>query len=213
MAEKTACSKTSESAVSKSIRRGTMPPTVLSTKLSGHAKHSEASMHQPTFAVHVGDDPKSIEECLSVSGKAKAIQRLRALLPNHFAPKLDVSMWLSPPVQENATASKNASLPTNVTVEALQDVLDEVVTAYRQTNAGTSDKDNHKRYRCTIAPIGEIFVHPQNGRTACIYQIEYSYESSTIEENGAPFPKNVAKELHKSFCDSIVRCVDGTEIR
>ena len=90
----------------------------------------------------------------------------------------------------------------------MQTVLDEVVKTYRHEKQITD-----KRFRCTISPINEIFVHPKSGRTACTYQIEYSYASSTIEESGEPFPKQVAKELHKSFCDKVVRSLDGTEIR
>ena len=196
--------RTSEKSVRKSIRKGSMPPPV-------DKKGSTIdALQPPSFSVPIRDDPNSIEECLSVSGKAKAIERLRKLLPNHFAPKLDVSMWLSPPLQDTTTNDATSKTTTNVTLEALQHVLDQVVLTYRQEQ-GLSKID--KRFRCTISPINQVFVHPENGRTACTYQIEYSYESSTIQESGEPFPKQVAKELHKSFCDRVVRCIDGTEIR
>lgn len=207
----------------QSIRKGSMPPVVAAiTSASNVTKtqigHSKSETREPIFTVYVRDNPTNILECLSVSGKAKAIQRLRALLPNHFAPKLDVSIWLSP-VQDEIEPSKitgangtHNAITTNVTLEALQDVLDAVIKSYRQNEMTT--KDRKKKFHCTISPINELFVHPQNGRTACTYQIEYSYDSSSIsEENGTPFPKNVAKELHKSFCENVVRCIDGTEIR
>ncbi len=209
----------------QSIRKGSMPPVVAATTPAnvtetqlGHSK-SEAREQQPIFAVYVRDNPKNILECLSVSGKAKAIERLRALLPNHFAPKLDVSIWLSPlqdhivPSKINGANGTHKAITTNVTLEALQDVLDAVIKNYRQNEMTTKDRKK-KKFRCTISPICELFVHPQNGRTTCTYQIEYSYDSSsTSEENGTPFPKNVAKELHKSFCENVVRSIDGTEIR
>lgn len=215
----------------KSVRRGSMPPVAAGTKTTAGKQPKPrdnkkiTGKRHPAFSVNLRDDPKSIEDCLAVSGRAKAIQRLRMLLPNHFAPKLDVSMWLSPPPQPQDSPTKtkttkgsgsvlDSSYPqqnTNVTLEALQEVLDETVRSYRRKN--NKDKDKYKRYRCTISPISEICVHSENGRIACIYKIEYSYESSTIEENGAPFPKKVAKELHKTFCDIVVRSIDGTEIR
>jgi hypothetical protein len=219
----------------RSIRRGSMPPIAAGTKTT-EGKQSKpqddeniASKRHPSFSVNLRDDPKSIKDCVSVSGRSNAIQRLRALLPNHFAPKLDVSMWLSappapPPPQDSPTTTKSikgsgsvlgASVPqhnTNVTLEALQEVLDDTVRSYRRTNT-CNNKDKDKRYCCTISQMNEICVHPENGRVACIYKIEYSYESSTIEENGAPFPKKIAKELHKSFCDNVVCSIDGTEIR
>merc|ERR1712194_531211 len=86
-----------------------MPPitaTIRTTTTAGNQqlrpfegeKNASVNNH-PSFVVHVRDNPESIEDCLSFSGRAEAIQRLRALIPNHFAPKLDVSMWLSPEQQ------------------------------------------------------------------------------------------------------------------
>lgn len=210
----------------QSIRKGSMPPIAgitapeskINTKENDPQK-GEARKQQPDFVVYVRDDPKQIYNCISISGKAKSIQRLRALLPNHFAPKLDVSIWLSP-MQDHiepsrisgSKSAKNASA-TNVTLEKLQEVLDNVVKNYRHSKLNATDGKKNK-FRCTISPINEIFVHPENGRTACTYQIEYSYDcSSTMEDNGSPFPKSVAKELHESFCESVVRCIEGTEIR
>jgi len=210
----------------QSIRKGSMPPIVGITApisnintIENCSPKGEARKQQPDFAVYVRDNPKDILNCVSVSGKAKAIQRLRALLPNHFAPKLDVSIWLSP-VHDHIEPSKiseangtNNEISTNVTLEALQQVLDDVVKGYLHNQMSTTD-GNKNKFRCTISAINKLFVHPENGRTTCTYQIEYSYDcSSTIEENASPFPKKIAKELHKSFCENVVRRIDGTEIR
>ena len=95
-----------------------------------------------------------------------------------------------------------------MTLDALQDVLDTVVEDFDTV------RNDSKKFRCTIAAISDLFVHPKNGRIACTYQIEYSYDTtSTYEEGGSPFPKHVAKKLHKSFCETVVRCIEGTEIR
>jgi hypothetical protein len=216
----------SEEVPRRLIRRGSMPPATEAAAAAVANPRPTTDEDYPVFAVPLRDDPESIEKCLSVSGKAKAIERLRAMIPNHFAPKLDVSMWLSPPLphsqqqqQQQQQQQPNAASTNDdddVTLQALQQVLDETVRSYRQTkqnNNTEKNDDKHRRYRCTIAPINEVFVHPDNGRMARIFQIEYSYESSKIEENGAPFPKKVAKELHKSFCDNVVSSIDGTEIR
>ncbi|VEU45210.1 unnamed protein product [Pseudo-nitzschia multistriata] len=207
-----------------SIRKGSMPPITRAKgptiKLGSYDIDGDGD--DDDLVVPLRDDPQSIEDCLAVSGKARALQRLRKLLPNHFAPKLDVSIWLTPapmystePASDNILTDEVSTANATAILEALQGVLDETVLVYRERNRIT-DKENTKKiehpdvaYSCTIRPINELFVHPITGRTAGTYQIEYSYTSG--EES--PFPKKKAKELHKMFCENVVSAINGTEIR
>jgi len=230
-----------------------MPPIVAKKKDKGSDKSTTTGDNtinidfDDSFVVPLRDNPQSIRDCLAVSGKARALQRMRKLLPNHFAPKLDVSMWLSPTSttgkghgDDAVVAGAAGDVDANATLEALQGVLDETVHLYcwqqrndnnnnTTTRNGGADKnsndDRHAYYySCCIRPLNEIFIHPKTGRIGCIYQIEYSYSlgesknnDSTIADSAnfcaAPFPKNKAKELHKLFCDNVVRSINGTEIR
>jgi len=208
---------------SKSIRKGSMPPVAGAIMKEQQPENFDVDNNNDaislSFTVPLRDDPQSIQDCLSVSGKFKAIQRLRELLPNHFAPKLDVSLWL-PRSRTRKPEDEKMEDPlvqhTNVTVQALQEVLDNTVRSYRQQQKKKKKNGNGRedgRYRCTISRINEIFVHPETGRVACTYQIEYTYDSTAYGDDGAPFRKELAKELHRAFCHDVERAIDGIEVR
>ena len=210
----------------KSIRKGSMLPrtdTVMKKDETQQQQKQQSDSFSAEkndaialpFTVPLRDDPQSIQDCLSVSGKLKAIQRLRELLPNHFAPKLDVSLWLPQTKTRkpgDETIDGSSVQQTNVTLQVLQEILDGTVRSYRLREKNGSGKEDG-RYRCTISRINDIFVHPESGRVACTYQIEYTHDSTAFGDDGAPFRKEIAKELHKSFCENVERTIDGIEVR
>ena len=162
------------------------------------------------FQVPLMDDRKSIEYCVSVSGKIKAKARLRMLLPNHFATRLDVSMWL-PISSTNSSAAINDGdddddinrrngNEVSVTIEMLQDILNDCVRSYfmiqKAANHGiisaSRDTTTNKVYYyccCIIRPIKDIYYDSKTKRFSGTYQIEYKCDpiitsSSDSNRNG-----------------------------
>eukprot|EP00536_Pseudo-nitzschia_multiseries_P014013 jgi/Psemu1/291194/fgenesh1_pg.646_\ len=209
------------------VRKGSMPPRAAkqlsdaTTATATTTATTEASCAHPDFVVPLADDPESIDACVAVSGKARAAERLRALLSKYFSPKLDVSFWLTPDRGDDATAISTGTATAEAvdfeaTLSALRDVLDETVEEYhqqQQQQQSRQDSNSNKTsplplVSCSIRPLPTgRFVHPLSGRVSCTYQIEYSRSGSV------PFPKATAKLMHERFSASAVRSIDGIELR
>jgi hypothetical protein len=208
-------------------RKGSMPQP--QQKVIAAQKQKQK---QQLLLVPLKDDIDSIDYCVSISGTEKSYQRLRQLIPNHFTPKLDVSMWISssspstesklkskphPLIIDSTNTTTNINTNNNVnkkennnnnntvTVEMLQEVLDETVRNYirhyhhhnglgdnlkeigidcegdeSSSSRNNNNSNNNVCYcSCTICAINELYVDPKTGRVSCTYQIEYTTTTTT----------------------------------
>lgn len=179
----------STSTTTINVRKGSMPPIVTDDE----------------FVVPLNDDPQSIEACLSVSGRVRARQRIRSSMPDYFAPRLSVSLWLTPPPDPLTTV---VDVDFEATLRSLQRVMDDTVASYRRTN------NDPLPYACTVRSINGYFVQPATGRTSGTYEIEYAYciKDGDADRIVLPFPKKTAKELHVLFRDAL-RTIKGTALK
>jgi hypothetical protein len=140
----------------------------------------------------LADDPESIAYCRSVSGKEQAAARLLDLIPRHFSPALDVSIWL--PFNHQA-------LP-QATVEALVDLANQCAAMETMTI---------KKLQCVVYPLGKEAVHSTTGRGSQTYRVEYKVPEGTSLAN-AHVSRETAKLIHCAFCERIQSEL-GLEVR
>jgi hypothetical protein len=138
----------------------------------------------------LADDPESIAYCRSVSGKEQAAARLLELIPRHFSPVLDISIWLP----------SNQPLP-QATVEALADLA----------NQCAMETMENKKLQCDVYPLGKEAVQSKTGLRSQTYRVEYKASEGTPLGN-AHISRETAKAIHHSFCERIQSAL-GLEVR
>jgi hypothetical protein len=138
----------------------------------------------------LADDPESIAYCRSVSGKEQAAARLLELIPRHFSPVLDVSIWLP----------FNQALP-QATVEAL-------ATLANKCAMGPME---NKKLQCAVYPLGKEAVHSKTERRSQTYRVEYKVPEGTPLSD-AHISRETAKIIHRTFCERI-QSATGLEVR
>jgi hypothetical protein len=138
----------------------------------------------------LADDPESVAYCRSVSGREQAAARLLELIPRHFSPALDVSIWLP----------FNQALP-HATVEVLVDLA----------NKCAMETMENKKLQCAVYPLGKEAVHSKTERRSQTYRVEYKVPEGTPLSN-AHIARETAKIIHCAFCERIQSAL-GLEVR
>jgi hypothetical protein len=114
-------------------RKGSMPQP--------QQKVIAAAQKQQILLVPLKDDVDSIDYCVSISGTEKSYQRLRKLIPNHFTPKLDVSMWISSSESTESTESKSKSKPSTLIIGSTNTTTD-INTNNNNNNVNKKENNN-----------------------------------------------------------------------
>ena len=138
----------------------------------------------------LSDDPESIAYCRSVSGTEKAAARLRASIPRHFSPALDLSIWLP----------FNQAL-SQATVEALADLADRCAMETME----------NRKLKCAVYPLGKEAVHSKTERRSQTYRVEYKVPEGTPLSD-AHISRETAKIIHRAFSEMIYSTL-GLEVR
>jgi hypothetical protein len=170
-------------------KKGAEPKTTHQT--GGIQRAQQNSGRSPSLVrLPLADDTESIAYCRSFSGKEQAAARLLDLIPRHFSPALDVSIWLP----FNQTLSQ-------ATVEALVELADHCAMETME----------NKELQCAVYPLGNEAVHSKTERRSQTYRVEYKVPAGTPLSD-AHISRETAKIIHSAFSERIQTAL-GLEVR
>ncbi|KAL7479747.1 hypothetical protein ACHAW6_005471 [Cyclotella cf. meneghiniana] len=164
----------------KIIRTGNMPPlsSLENTMLSATMIKPKARFMKG-FYVPCKDDHENRSVVSRIAGRLAAVRRKKVMHNrNHNeTPQLDISMWL--PLDGS-----------NMTEQSLSNAI----------------KSNHPHVQCSIAKLGDVYIHPKTERRAQTFRIQYrgGDEYLSFDE---------ANRVHKTLRDTIPLAFPGAECR
>ena len=135
--------------------------------------HSAISSSTSFYGLRIplADDEESRTFCQDISGRTESAKRLRQAIPKYYAPRLDVSIWLSggQETMEEGALKEECELIQ----QRLQKLALECCDSYNTVHSQKEASDN-PIVTCSVQLRGSVAVQQSSGRQSQCYRAEYT---------------------------------------